>query len=1343
MKGLRFILAATAGLCVAFALLALAAFYALQTSWFKEQVRQRTIAAIERTSGGRVELGSFDYDWRTLTADFRNIVVRGTESSDANPLFRADSIRIGLKMVSLLRRDVNVASLQVIRPRFHVLVRPDGSTNIPSPRSRVRNAAQTIQDLFDLKINHLELNEGIVEAESRRLPFSARGEDVSVVLTYDRRGSRYNLGATSRKLHIEGSRFRAVPLRVDVRAELKRNRLTIQSAVLASAASTLRANGFLKDFANPDIDLRVQGNLSGAEIAAMWHVAGLHQGDFVLNGALRYAASGPLAFEGSLGGHHLEYWSKQFAIRNADFESGISADTQEIKLSRLTLTALGGRFTGAAQLNRSGLFEAAGLLGGVNLSEAARFSLHQLLPWAGVVSGPLEIRGAIADRLENVSLHGKLRITPGLGGIPISGDVELSYAQSRGSWDFAPSHLAFPNTHLSFAGRWGSRLEAALDSTSLEDIKPALLLLHSRLDPANIPILLPNGSAHFDGTFTGSTLNPRIDGNLALARFRLQGQTWNALRSRVSIASDAAQFSSFVADLPSLYLSGEARVGLHDWSLQDDNPLRLRAQFRAADLFKTAAEYSRVSFPPFSGIGSGSIELDGSLADPRGSAQLTLRNVTALGERLDQVQAAVALSADQLQITRGRMQAGSAALSFSGRYTRHPGHIAHHSWMDAWREGDLQLKVDSSRFPLAFLSVVRQQEPGLNAEFEIHAEGAAHITPGHLTPTHADGELIFRRVTVDHVPYGSVTLKAVTHGQMLSATISGDLRASHVSGEAQVQLEPGTPVKGALRIERIDLPTLIALVNPAGGKPLPLTGFVRGGLTFEGSLQQPDRIRGTLRFDDLQLSSSVPVQPAESVKSADLIFRNVSPVVFEMAGGVASVRDFRLVGQNTTVAITGSIPYRPRQPIDLKVKGDVDLRVFQLFDPNVRSSGQSVVSASIGGALSNPDVHGTLELQNGIFFLNDVPNGLTAVNGIVNFDRNRATIQKLTARTGGGELTLGGFVTFGAGPLVYRLEANAQNVRVRYAGSISITTTSQLRLTGTSNNSILSGTATISRVVLNPSADVGNLLASVAAPTPAPSNQDDFLTGLQLDVRVESAANLQFSTTLSRDIQAEIDLRLRGTPDHPILLGSIVANQGDIKVFGTRYSINRGEVNFVNSVKIEPVLDLDLRTEARGITVDITVSGTLGKLNINYRSDPALQPREIIALLTVGRTPDVASNVPNAQVANDVSALQSGANTVLGQAISPASNRLSKLFGITNIKIDPLVQGTTTTPQARLTLEQQISRDITVTYVTNLSQTSEQIFRLEWALSAHYSVVALRNDNGEFGIDLQYRKRFK
>ncbi len=639
---------------------------------------------------------------------------------------------------------------------------------------------------------------------------------------------------------------------------------------------------------------------------------------------------------------------------------------------------------------------------------------------------------------------------------------------------------------------------------------------------------------------------------------------------------------------------------------------------------------------------------------------------------------------------------------------------------------------------------MRNYDPGLNAQFEIHAEGAARIAAGNIEPREANGAFALRNVTVNGVPYGSITANASTRGQTLNATFIGDLRETHLGGSAEVQLIPGDPAKGEFHLDRMQFRTLYALLNAGQAKALPFDGFVQGGFSFEGPLQKLDQLHASVRLQEVQLSSTLEGQPAGEAKPADLIFHNVDPIALDVSNGVATVRNFRIAGKDTSLSVAGSIPFFRQTPISLSVEGAVDLRIFQLFDQNVQSSGQSVVAASIGGTFSDPSVNGSLDLRNGSFSLNNVSNGLTAVNGTVKFNRDRATIEKLTAHSGGGEIALSGFASFAAGgPVVYRLEANAESVRVRYAGGISATASSELRLTGTSENGLLSGTVTVSRVVLNPNTDVGTVLASLGAPGASPANENDFLTGLQMDVRVESAPNLLLSTALSRDVEAEIDLHLRGTPDHPVLLGTVAANQGDIKVFGTKYSINRGEVTFANTVKIEPVLDLDLQTEARGIIVDVTVSGTLGKLNINYRSDPPLQPRDIIALLTVGRTPNRVSNIPNAQVTNDVGALQSGAGTVLGQAISPASNRLSKLFGITNIKIDPMVQGITNTPQARLTIEQQISREITVTYVTNLSQTSEQIFRLEYAFSRQYSLVALRDDNGEFGIDIQYKKRFK
>ena len=106
--------------------------------------------------------------------------------------------------------------------------------------------------------------------------------------------------------------------------------------------------------------------------------------------------------------------------------------------------------------------------------------------------------------------------------------------------------------------------------------------------------------------------------------------------------------------------------------------------------------------------------------------------------------------------------------------------------------------------------------------------------------------------------------------------------------------------------------------------------------------------------------------------------------------------------------------------------------------------------------------------------------------------------------------------------------------------------------------------------------------------------------------------------------------------------------------------------------------------------------------------------------------------------------LAEASNTLLGGALSASvSSRVEKFFGVSRIKIDPNVTGVENIPQARLTIEQSLSRDITLTFSSNLSRSSQQIIRLEWDLSRQWSAIAVRDENGAFGVDFLFRKRFK
>jgi translocation and assembly module TamB len=140
-----------------------------------------------------------------------------------------------------------------------------------------------------------------------------------------------------------------------------------------------------------------------------------------------------------------------------------------------------------------------------------------------------------------------------------------------------------------------------------------------------------------------------------------------------------------------------------------------------------------------------------------------------------------------------------------------------------------------------------------------------------------------------------------------------------------------------------------------------------------------------------------------------------------------------------------------------------------------------------------------------------------------------------------------------------------------------------------------------------------------------------------------------------------------------------------------------------------------------------------------------------VALLATGKVPSDPTLAAR-QTDSQQSWEQLGATALVGQAISnPVSGRLQRFFGVSKLKIDPLLPGlggagTSTggnSPGARLSLEQQITPNVTFDYVISTNSTSSQIVRIEWAFSKQWSAVILREENSAFGIDFQYKKRFK
>src|SRR5512138_605585 len=85
------------------ALVIVAAFLILPSKWFEDKVRDRIVFELERSTGGRAEIGSFHFDWRNLRARVAPVVLHGTEPAGEPPLLRAEAIEVGLKIISVIK----------------------------------------------------------------------------------------------------------------------------------------------------------------------------------------------------------------------------------------------------------------------------------------------------------------------------------------------------------------------------------------------------------------------------------------------------------------------------------------------------------------------------------------------------------------------------------------------------------------------------------------------------------------------------------------------------------------------------------------------------------------------------------------------------------------------------------------------------------------------------------------------------------------------------------------------------------------------------------------------------------------------------------------------------------------------------------------------------------------------------------------------------------------------------------------------------------------------------------------------------------------------------------------
>lgn len=738
---------------------------------------------------------------------------------------------------------------------------------------------------------------------------------------------------------------------------------------------------------------------------------------------------------------------------------------------------------------------------------------------------------------------------------------------------------------------------------------------------------------------------------------------------------------------------------------------------------------------PVRGSLSASAHMAGTINAPDANLQFALSRANVYQEPLNRLGGQVRYTNTAIDIPSIQLDVPAGSLTLSGSFTHPAGSL---------QTGSLRLKADSTDIRLAKLQNVQQVKPGLDGTARLTADLAADVREQAGKQT-----LLFSQLTADasakslrvgSLSLGGAELTAQTKGQDLNFRFDSDIAKSRIHAAGVSQLNGNYPTRGTLTFENIRYANLAPFIEPDPAVRPAFDALVEGKASVDGPLLKTEDVAAQLQLSRLEMRTQPAGSPTGAPPSRTVAFQNEGPIDVAFNHSNVQVKQFHIRGPRTTIDVGGRVDLKnQRSPLGVTINANVDLGVLQDVDRDFYSSGALSMNAVLRGTFAQPLVNGKVELKNANVNYADAPNGLSNANGTILLNGTNATIQNLTAESGGGKITMAGFVGYNSNAANFNLRVNADRVRIRSSG-VSVTSNAALALTGNTRRSLLNGTVTVERLAYGGSSDAGSFLSSVSTPPITPSAPNPVLAGMRLDIRILTSPSLRVVTTYADRLAVEANLSVRGTAATPGMLGRVVVTDGQLVFFGNQYNVNTGTVNFYNPTAIEPVLNVSLETISQNVDVVLGVSGPMNNLNLSYRSDPPLSFSQIVQLLATNTTPNDPTIAARQPAPAQQSLSQMGESAVLGQAVAnPLASRVQRVFGISALKIDPSFAGSNGQPSAKVTLQQKIASNITFTYITDVTQTNSQIIRLEWALTPKLSAVGLRDYNGNVSIQFFYK----
>jgi outer membrane protein insertion porin family len=728
-----------------------------------------------------------------------------------------------------------------------------------------------------------------------------------------------------------------------------------------------------------------------------------------------------------------------------------------------------------------------------------------------------------------------------------------------------------------------------------------------------------------------------------------------------------------------------------------------------ADSFPVAqiAEFFEFGELPVTGLVTGTMHIEGHRTRLEGAGSVIVREGAIMGEPID-------LATADIVFTEGLMRATHVEI-------RAPAGVIIGEAEINLADETFSYVIRSSQIDPTQLTTLRGLSGIFTGTVILSSSGAGSFTqPELVIEAYVPEGTLFGTPFPEGEPAPQFYL-AIRNGQLIVRGSAFGLIALEGNGF----VEPDGDLDGLVQLSVSDLGRLLRTFAPAA--EIPAEGNFVVDVRLGGNISALERIEavGTFPLFDLTVAG----QP----------FTIGAPAQIALRDGRIHVDSFTLARDGATFSVDGSIPLAGAAGADLRVKGQIDASLLQLFMPDARVRGRVIVDASITGSLQSPRIVGTADLSDGQLRLAGFPQLIDQINGRIIFSGQEVELRGIRATVGGGRILAGARLVLDGLQLTrMSVTINGTDVALRYFDGVTLEGDFNLVLSGDLEQSVLQGEVLVDRGVysrdFDPAEAVLRLLLERRGLQPAVAAS--WQNNVRLRLSVSAPGTLAVRNNIA-EITGSADFEVTGTLANPVLIGDVDVDEGGrIRIQDVDYRVTRGSIAFQNPFRIDPFFDITAEGRVQEYFLTVNLSGTMDRIHTSITSDPPISELSLLSLLGPGtlgqQRPGGILGADSLQRAG-TSLLYSSVGGLIGRRILPFTDSFRFDAG--------LLEGSAS-PQPTVTFEEWISRDVRVIVVYNTADHTKDRQIIEWQATPNWVLQFTRAGDEEYILDARFRRRY-